>query len=136
ASTTRTSPTTRAASLAATAIHSRRREPTKAGAPRSNGAFTASRRLSWSAATRTSPTSWWGRSRPTISTRCSSPRSTRRSRRGRKNLGVRRIVGGVFLQQRILQRREHERERHHAEHLETDPEVGRLRAPHDLVQHR
>ena len=38
-----------------------------AAAPRSNGASTACRRLSWSAATPASPTNWSARSRPTIS---------------------------------------------------------------------
>ena len=42
----------------------------------------------------------------------------------------------VFLQQRKLQRREDERQRQHAEHLEAHPEIRRLRAPDDLVEHR
>ena len=51
ASTTRTSPTMRAASSAATAIRSSRPAPTPTAAPRSNGASTACRRPSSSAAT-------------------------------------------------------------------------------------
>src|SRR3954471_23423398 len=43
------------------------------------------------------------------------------------------LLHRILLQQRILQRREHEGERHHAEYLEAYPEVGRLRAPDDLV---
>src|SRR6478672_10633021 len=43
---------------------------------------------------------------------------------------------GIFLQQRILQRAEQQRERKEAEHLEIDPGVGRGVAPNDLVENR
>ena len=49
-------------------------------APRSTGASMACRRLSWSGATAASPTSWSGRSPPTIWRACSRRKSRRRWR--------------------------------------------------------
>src|SRR5208282_1049410 len=97
----------------------------------------ACRKLLWSAAMPASPTNWWGRLTPTISTRCSSPRSRRRLRRDRSGRQVllRRRFNRVFPQQRILQRAEQEGERQHAEHLEIDPDVRRGVAPDDLIEH-
>src|SRR5580693_5353054 len=40
----------------------------------------------------------------------------------------------VFLQQRHLQRAEQEGQRHHAEHLEIDPDIGRGVAPDNFIE--
>src|SRR5215470_13507120 len=135
ASITRTRPTTRDVSSAATAIRSRLRAPILADAPRSNGAFTACRKPSSSAATVRSPISWWAQLRRKTSSRSSSRRSKRRWRACDLFLSGRRFCC-VPHQQRVLQGGKHESDRHEAEQLEVDPEVSRLRAPDRLVEDR
>src|SRR3712207_7778153 len=51
-------------------------------------------------------------------------------------LGLFRLLGLVAQEQRGLGERERDGDRHDAEDLEAHPEIGGLRAPHDLVQGR
>ena len=132
ASTTRTSPTMRGASSTATAIRSPR--------PASIAARPRRDRLGrlWRAGDL--------RGRPRRPHRLQAGRADHRGQfQTRAEAGDREGAGGAsvllrralyFISSGYCSAPNTKRERQHAEHLEVDPEVGGLRAPHDFVEHR